>query len=219
MQKDITNLKFGKLTATHLAYRKNRTSHWVCKCDCGNTTIVTLCNLSSNHTKSCGCFRKEEHLKRVTKHGQNKKNKMTPEYRAWRHMKTRCYNAKAPFWRHYGGRGIIVCDRWKNSFVNFFTDMGLRPSPKHSIDRIDNNGDYSPDNCQWSTKKEQARNARSNVFITYKGKTQCFSAWSEELGIIKGTLWSRIHTYKWPIDKAFTTKVLHNNSYSKEGGT
>jgi len=139
-------------------------------------------------------------------HGHNRRGKTTKEYRSWYHMKTRCYNKKRPYWKYYGGRGIKVCDRWKDSFVNFLSDMGNKPTSKHSLDRIDNNGDYSPDNCKWSTSKQQTRNKRSNIMIEYNGKIQCLNDWAKELEIKRTTLWMRIYKYHLPLFLAFTIK-------------
>src|SRR5688500_16157023 len=120
----------------------------------------------------------------TTKHGLRN----CSEYRAWASMKQRCLNPKVVAYPQYGQRGIKVCDRWLTSFPNFYADMGPRPSPSHSLDRIDNDGDYTPDNCRWATRVEQGRNQRTNVLFTHNGKTQCLTAWSEEIGIPADTL-------------------------------
>jgi len=114
------------------------------------------------------------------------------EYTSWSQMKDRCYNKNDHAFYRYGGRGITVCDRWRNSFINFFSDMGPRPSPNHSIDRIDNNGNYEPSNCRWATIKEQNRNRRDNSLITVNGVTKCLVAWVEELGICRTTIQRRM---------------------------
>lgn len=126
---------------------------WRCMCDCGNETIVSGGNLRSKHTQSCGCY----HSEVIVKHGQY----LTSEYTAWYHMKQRCYNPKCKHFNHYGGRGITVCERWLENFSNFFADMGNKPTPAHSIDRINNELGYSPDNCRWADKKTQASNRRT----------------------------------------------------------
>jgi len=128
----------------------------------------------------------------------------TPEWRVWKGMRQRCLDVDVPQYRHYGGRGIKICTRWE-SFDNFFEDMGHRPSAKHSLDRIDVNGNYEPNNCKWATWKEQHRNRRSNVLIEYNGKIQCMSAWAEEYGLSKCILHYRLTKGKWPIEKALTT--------------
>jgi hypothetical protein len=115
----------------------------------------------------------------------------TPEYRAWSAMKLRCANPNNEQYHNYGGRGITVCDRWRQSFAAFLVDMGPRPSPRHSIDRIDNNGNYEPGNCRWATSREQNRNRRNNIVLTHDGRTMCLADWARELGVPRGTLLAR----------------------------
>lgn len=131
----------------------------------------------------------------------------TTIYYIWANMKYRCLNPNDKSYRYYGGRGIKVCDRWldkENGFINFLTDMGLRPSSGHSLDRIDPTGNYCPENCRWATYKEQANNRTNSHIITFNGKTQPLLNWAEELGIGYEKLFSRLYDYKWDIEKAFT---------------
>jgi len=149
--------------------------YYLCQCSCGNEVVVQLSSLLSGGTKSCGCLHSEltaerNRLQRTT-HGMSD----TSEYNIWNNMVARCTNKKLPGYGRYGGRGIEVCDRWLSSFENFYTDMGGRP-PGTSLDRIDNNGDYAPDNCRWATTKEQSRNRRSNRLIEGKPMVE----WCEE---------------------------------------
>ena len=134
----------------------------------------------------------------------------TPEYRAWLHMKDRCFNPNNKQYLDWGGRGITVCDRWKNSFENFFADMGLKPTPKHSIDRIDNDGDYCPDNCRWSTSKDQNNNKRSNRLITIACVTLNIAQWAKEMGFAKSVIqnrlrdgWSEFDAVMTPVNTAY----------------
>lgn len=181
---NIISQRFGKLVVIAEAGRaKRRHVLWLCKCDCGKTTVVTGDNLRSGHTKSCGCLQIEKNRT----HGMTK----THTYKAWKDMKARCYNSSGLHYRNYGGRGIIVCEKWRNSFEAFFTDMGERPISQ-TLDRIDNNGIYEPMNCRWATRKQQARNTRTNRLIEYQGQTKCLSAWAEIIGICCSTLHGRL---------------------------
>ena len=127
-------------------------------------------------------------------------------YRSWAAMIQRCTNPKKDTFHHYGGRGIIVCERWLNSFEDFLHDMGIRPDGM-TMDRIDVNGNYEPENCRWATKQEQGANCRNSVFLTHNGKTLTLAQWGRELKIHKRTIWARINDYGWSLDRALSTGV------------
>lgn len=184
--------KFGMLTV--LEECEERTKHnqkiYKCQCDCGNITNVRGYKLRSGYTKSCGCLR---HKPYAIKHGK----RHTRLYTIWLNMNNRCCNKNAKRYDDYGARGIMVCDEWQADFMNFYNwamDNGYRDDL--TIDRIDNDKGYSPVNCRWATIKEQANNTRSNVLLTYEGKTQTMMQWSEELGIPYGTIKTR-HRKNW----------------------
>jgi hypothetical protein len=161
---DLTNQVFGRLTARWPVGRnKHCTPVWLCSCVCGNLTYVPTAKLRRGHTRSCGCF-----FLQADKHGYARSTEpLIPEYRTWLGMKTRCFNPRVKEYPRYGGRGIGMCERWRVSFPNFLSDMGFRPSAKHSIDRFpDNNGNYEPGNCRWATAKQQQSNTRPRVYST-----------------------------------------------------
>lgn len=165
---------------------------WVCICECGNTTIVSSDNLRRNHTQSCGCLQSKRIKEVCLKHGQTGKYKITPEYRAWTHMKTRCYNKKCDMYNAYGGRGITVCERWLNNFEIFFEDMGKRPSKNHSLDRIDVNGNYEPNNCRWANVEQQVRNKTNNNWIEFEGNKMIINDWAKVLNTTDKVIRNRI---------------------------
>lgn len=194
---DITGHRFGRLVVIG---RDQKQPHWNCRCDCGEIARCSTGNLKSGNSKSCGCLSAEVSKRKDNKFRKHNKTK-TPEYNNWVRMRQRCLvenNVNFPSW---GGRGITICERW-NDFENFLADMGTRPTPKHSIDRIDNNGNYEPINCRWATMKEQSRNRRSNHFVTVNGVTKTIVEWAEISGLHQSTIFKRLAKYGWPPDQA-----------------
>lgn len=167
---DLVGQRFDRLVVTARAVSRNGSSYWLCQCDCGNSFEAKGSKLTESRTKSCGCMKADvaRELGRVL----NRSHGMTGtlEYSSWQNMKSRCLNANTPCFDGYGGRGIGVDPRWVDSFENFFADMGPAPSPDHSIERDDVNGNYSPSNCRWATTQEQANNKRTSVFFQYQGQ-------------------------------------------------
>lgn len=163
--RDLINQKFGKLKVLKKTQkRKWGCVVWLCKCDCGNIIEATGSGLVTRNTKSCGCLRKEKLRQRLTTHGHSIKGNWSKTYTCWHSMKQRCLNENHKNYKNYGGRGIMICERWKDSFKNFLADMGV-PSEGMSIDRIDNDGNYELSNCRWSTPKEQANNRSNNIIL------------------------------------------------------
>lgn len=204
---DLVGQQFGRLTVTRfLEYRPAPTSGrptkrkrwWECRCACGAVKAQPEAELKAGKVKSCGCLHNETAGNRTRTHGLSKK---TPEWFCWQGIVKRCENPKAVGYANYGGRGITVCERWRHDFPAFLSDMGPKPSPKHSIDRIDNSGSYSPENCRWATRTEQSRNSRHNRWITCFGKTLILADWARETGISKDTIRDRLNR-GWPVERA-----------------
>lgn len=200
--------KFGRLTVTGERFSDKLYRGMVmCACECGKEKAIKIVNLQKGLTRSCGCLSQEVRTKTHTKHGQYK----NPVWVAWMAMKNRCYNPEVEMFKHYGGRGISVCPRWLESFDHFAIDMGPRPTPKHSIDRIDVNGNYEPSNCRWATSKEQHRNRTNNIVMEYQGNTKTLPEWSEILGLSLGTLYGRLQR-GWTVMETLSIKPFGRRS-------
>lgn len=183
------------------------------KCDCGNIIVREKKNLARGFIKSCGCLAKEVSSKMLTTHGKTN----TQIFNAWQSMKIRCTDKNDVNYHNYGGRGIKVCQEWLDDFMNFYNwsiANGYKENQKLSIDRIDNNKGYCPENCRWTDVKTQARNRRTNVNVTYKGKTQCISAWAEELGIEQGLLRNRLTKQHLSIEEAIAKEKYPTYTYN-----
>ncbi len=199
-REDLSGRVFGRLSVVSEAERsESGLRHWICVCQCGNKATISHRSLKSGNSRSCGCLRKETTSGRLTTHGQSCRGEKTRIYKIWSGMIARCSIESATGYQNYGGRGIRVCDRW-NDFQRFYEDMGEPPSPKHSIDRVDVNGDYSKENCRWSTVECQASNKRNNRYIEHGGKRMTVTAWAKSLGIALATLLEALE--KHPIDYA-----------------
>ena len=183
---DLTGQTFTYLTVISRASNIGTHVTWKCQCKCGTVVVVASNDLRRKRepTRSCGCWNRE----RSTSHGLTNH----PLFKHWSQMVQRCTNPNYPRFHDYGGRGITVCNQWFNDPAQFFADIGGKPTPDHSVDRIDNNGNYTPDNCKWSTREEQMNNKRNNVIYTAHGKTLTLSQWSRELNTPRGTLQERL---------------------------
>ena len=172
--------EFGRLMAIELAPKQKIK----CRCRCGNTIVVSRSNLKNGHTKSCGCIV----LEKMLTHGKSD----TRIYSVWAHMKSRCSNPNDSGYKRYGGRGISVCPEW-SSFNKFYRDMKEGYSDALTIDRIDNNGNYCKANCKWSSKEQQSRNTRRNVWLTANGETQILADWAKEIKIGASSISRRLN--------------------------
>lgn len=211
MKKDITNLKFGRLTAMYVSGKsKSRECIWHCKCDCGNEIDVVGSSLRNGNTKSCGCWNKECPKPNTKKHGMTN----TRIYNIWKSMNQRCYNKNAISYKHYGGRGIKVCSEWRGNdgFLNFYNwAINNGYSEELTIDRIDNDGNYEPLNCRWETNINQQNNKSNNTYIEYLGKTYTLAQLSKKYNINSDTLSQRIRN-DWDLHDALTIPVKKGNN-------
>lgn len=169
MKPDLTNMKFGRFTIVGIGKRTDKNLYWLCRCECGNERLYSHYSLRKSIVVSCGCYHKEI----MTKHGDNpnyatKDKKRSTEYRTWEGITSRCLNKNNPSYINYGARGISVCDRWRYSYINFLNDMGRKPWPSMTLDRINNDGNYEPSNCRWTTWTVQNNNRR--LRSSYRGK-------------------------------------------------
>lgn len=199
--------RFGKLVVVRevepyvsrcgKAYRK-----FLCRCDCGTEKEIRFNDLRSGATASCGCWHRQRASEGATTHGM----RGIPEYRVWSSIIQRCTDPNGTDREYYGGRGITVCDRWRK-FSNFIADMGRRPFPEAQIDRVNNDGPYTPENCRWTTRLENANNKRNNRRIEWREETRTLAEWARHLGIRASTLWDRLDKLGWSVERAFTTPV------------
>jgi hypothetical protein len=197
--KDLEGMKFGRLSITTFSQVRNHEAWWNCICDCGKSVTKSGHDLRLGRVKSCGCLQPEVVSNTSRIHGMNE----TKEYRAWISMKARCYNTKGRLYKHWGGRGISVCPQWKEDFEQFHKDMGPKPTPKHSLDRIDVNGNYEPGNCRWATREEQDNNTTRSNKLIYNGETKTITEWAKAAGMSNMGLYNRIQS-GWSIERALT---------------
>lgn len=207
---NIAGQKFGRLSATKPVGKNHKgLILWEFVCDCGSKVVRPGTAIKSGQAISCGCAAKESQKTIHTTHGHSRKGQKSPEYKTWEAIFDRCYRKSQDSYALYGGKGVRVCERWQtanNGFENFFADMGSKPSKSHSIDRIDSAGDYTPENCRWATKKEQARNRKNNIVITTpKGDTKTLIEACEEYGLGYNMVKARVQKLGWSVEKALTT--------------
>lgn len=203
---ELTGQRFGRLTVLDFAYNDNGNTYWECLCDCGNRAIVRGVRLKNGRTRSCGCIAKEI----VTKRNKERASGLPRDkrlYRIYHGMKTRCYNSNEAGYMRYGGRGITMCREWKDDFQSF-QEWAFRSgyNSQLTIDRIDNDGDYSPSNCRWASIKQQGNNRRSNILLIYNGEQKTVSEWSDVLGIKRNTIYQRLRN-GWSAEDALSIPI------------
>lgn len=198
MKIDLSGQRFGRLLVVSEA-GKNKFGQilWQCRCDCGTEKIVLGGSLRNGQTKSCGCFQRDVASERQTIHGLSR----TAEYQAWKGAEKRCINSSTKSFHRYGGRGI---EFRLPDFQEFFEHIGPRPSDKHSLDRIDNNGHYEIGNIRWGTTEIQVRNRSTNRYLTYQDETLCLADWAEKLGFNKSVIRARLRN-GWSVERALST--------------
>jgi len=201
---DRIGCKFGRLTLVSVV-RPGRNAIVECLCDCGRVKEISYRLVLYGKALSCGCLRREMAGKLNRQHGDT----YSIEFFTWLRIRDRCKNKTCKDYDNYGGRGIFVCDRWDLSYAAFLSDMGRRPSPRHSIDRIDNNGPYTPDNCRWATSREQNNNRRSSRLLEFGGETRTMAEWARHLGISPATLKWRIHN-GWSVERSLAELIANN---------
>lgn len=209
---EVIGQRFGRWTVLGVAPDSTPAKQLLhVRCDCGaEKTTVLLANLLRGLSRSCGCYQRDRAGESTRTHGKSR----TREHRIWCGMISRCTlvtNVKYP---RYGGRGIKVCERWRRSFADFLADVGPAPSPRHSLDRIDNDGNYEPGNCRWATAVEQGMNTGKNVVLEIRGEKLCVTEWARRYGIAMTTVWNRLRR-GWPPEVAVTTPPLTNGQWQR----
>ena len=207
---DLTGERFGKLVVVSFDHRHNSRSYWNCICDCGGSRIVSIDHLRNGEIIDCGCYKK--HISHHQKHGMYNHRL----YGIWSMMKERCFNSKRREYHRYGGRGITVCPEWLDSktFIEWALSNGY--SDELTLDRIDNDGNYCPQNCRWISKKAQGQNRGNNRLITYDGKTKTITQWAEYSGLPYYILKKRIDKLGWPFERAISEPIHQNVSNKRE---
>lgn len=205
--------EFQRLTVLSYSHSRPGTKetihYWLFRCRCGTEKPAQAKLVVLGYIESCGCYHAE--LRSQTKHGHAVNGKATSEYTAWAHMLQRTQNPKCAEYKDYGARGITVCERWKVA-ANFLQDMGPKPTPHHSLERKENNGNYDPGNCVWATRLEQNRNKRTSRHVTWQRRTQVIEDWASEMGMTPQALNRRLR--RWSVARAMTTPIKRSGNWA-----
>jgi hypothetical protein len=202
---DIAGRRFERLTCIRPLERRGRQTVWFCRCDCGNEFTALRSNIRRGITRSCGCLKRDLLAQRAT-HGNARPGGYSPEYYVWGALVQRCTNPRNKQFKDYGGRGITVCAEWRASFAAFLADMGSRPYPRATIERIDNDGPYCKANCKWGTRTEQSRNRRGRRLVSFGGEMLPLSVATERAGVPYNVARNRLNR-GWPIERALAPEV------------
>lgn len=213
---DLTGKQYGRLTVLKLIPPEGGRTYWYCKCSCGKTTATRADSLLDGRSQSCGCLQREGVAQWARKHGHcvgiNEGKHVSREYTTYYSMLWRCYEPKQKYYKNYGGRGIKVCARWRKSFQNFLSDMGPRP-PGMTLHRKDNDGNYTPKNCCWATRKEQMRHSRASRILEYDGKKKSVPEWAEQLSLPGQVIHSRLFG-GWSVERALSTPYVRGDRWA-----
>lgn len=211
--RDLSGLTFGRLyvSSRHIENNKHGKAMFNCVCSCGSAVTASGTDISTGNTRSCGCLKDEKAKARMTRHG----NRYHPMWMRYKAMLDRCYKESNDQYRNYGARGITVCERWVNSFDDYVNDLGFPPSENHTIDRVDNNLGYSPENCRWATKKDQSVNRRVTKIVTVGGVSMSLADWSKSLGLKKSAVYGRIRN-GWDVVRAVTHPPIARGKYERK---
>ena len=205
---DISGRRYGRLVAVRqVSSDGERPTVWLFRCDCGAEKELASTNVIQGSTRSCGCLRREVSGETQLRHGTARRGKKTSEYATWHNIRSRCYSPKNRSYADYGGRGIRVCDRWLNGdgklsgYECFLADMKEKPTPRHTVERIDNDGPYSPDNCVWGIRRAQSRNKRTTIRVVFRGRDVALIDLCDELGLRYRRVADRMRK-GWPLESA-----------------
>lgn len=214
---DLRGQKFNRLVVISIEPKERlKEREWLCLCDCGNKIIVKAARLKNGHTKSCGCWNRQ-HAKEMGRSNAIHGLSATKLYSVWNGMVTRCERVNSKYYPHYGGRGIKICERWRKDFLAFVADMGPSYQRGLTLERIDFDGDYSPENCRWATLIEQARNKRDTFWVEYKGKRMSLPDAVEKYSTVSyKTVADRIRRYGWSVEQALLIPIRKGQDYLDE---
>jgi hypothetical protein len=214
---DMVGQRFERLVVVEHLGRHHHGSLWLCRCDCGNETRTVRSSLVNGTAKSCGCYRSDRMSTLTYKHGERggeKRQKVSPEYKAWDSIKQRCFNPADKAWEWYGGRGITMCPEWREDFAAFLAHIGERPTARHSIDRINGDRGYEPGNVRWANWNEQANNRKNNRIVIWNGRQMTMKQAADAAGMPYKSVKGRVQT-GWDVIKALTTPLNMNKVNAK----